>query len=174
MVLISSMVALVSKWKPAWVFFGSVGLAIVAFIPACTGIMTWLDAQRFGVFQYATYADVRDLRVELYLPDFAHTITLEKTAMGHRAKYTLTEAELQNFLDRLWETGGESSAIDRADLNDGAIASREEMEQWFSDLGWPPLKDAFQFHSPVQADGGGAEYYFEPSTGTTYHRAGYW
>ncbi len=93
---------------------------------------------------------------------------------GHRAKYSIPDAELKSFVDGLWQAGGQYSAIARADLNEGEPANREEMEQWFSDLGWPPLKDAIQFHSPVEADGGGAQYYYEPSSGTAYHRAGYW
>jgi hypothetical protein len=35
---------------------------------------------------------------------------------------------------------------------------------------YPPRLEAAQ---PFQFDGGGAIYYFEPTTGTAYHRAGY-
>lgn len=164
--------AMALKWKPALVFFGTSSLAMVAFIPACTGIMHVIDTQRFGMFSYASYSQVQDFRIERYLPDLARGITLEKTAMGHRARYTLTQAELQNFLDTLWASG--DSAIPREGIGDGEVASAEELQRNFGDLGWPPLTEAVLFHSPVQGDGGGATYYFEPTTNTVYHRAGYW
>jgi hypothetical protein len=45
---------------------------------------------------------------------------------------------------------------------------------WFRGLEWPVLKNAICFGSPTEADGGGATYYFDPDSGTAYHRAGYW
>jgi hypothetical protein len=36
------------------------------------------------------------------------------------------------------------------------------------------LKEAIRFYSPTEGDGGGATYFFDPASGTAYHRAGYW
>ncbi len=153
---------------------GSMVLAFVAFIPSCTAIMSALDARRFGVFQYATYGDVQDFRIYRYLPDPARSITLEKTAMGHRAKYSITEAEMRGFIDRLWQEYGKGSAVPRENLGEGEAIKPDEMERLFGDLGWPPLEQAIRFHSPVESDGGGAEYFLDTASGTAYHRAGYW
>ena len=174
MIVISTLVAVALKWKPMGVFVGAVALAFVAFVPSCTGIMSVLDARRFGVFQYATYDDVRDFRIYRYLPDSARSITLEKTAMGHRAKYSITEVEMRDYIDRLWLECGGASAIARSDIEEGEIVRPEEFELRFRELGWPPLTNAIRFHSPIQADGGGAEYFLDVSSGTAYHRAGYW
>jgi hypothetical protein len=174
MIAIATLAAVALKWKPNRVFVGSVALACVAFIPSCTGIMSILDARRFGVFQYASYGDVQDFRIYRYLPDSARSITLEKTAMGHRAKYSITEAEMRDYIDRLWKECGENSATARSELEEGQVVKPEEIEYQFRKLGWPPLTNAIRFHSPVQRDGGGAEYFFDLSTGTAYHHAGYW
>ena len=136
--------------------------------------MSVLDARRFGVFQYATYDDVQDFRIYRYLPDSARSITLEKTAIGHRAKYSITEAEMRDYIDRLWNESGEGSAIARSDFEEGEIVKPDEIEYQFRELGWPPLTNAIRFRSPAQADGGGAEYFLDVSSGTAYHRAGYW
>lgn len=174
LIVISTLLAVALKRKPITVLVGSVALAFVAFIPSCTGIMSVLDARRFGVFQYATYDEVQDFRIYRYLPETARSITLEKTAMGHRAKYAISEAEMRDYIDRLWKECGEGSAIARSDLNEGQIVKPDEIEDQFGELGWPALTNAIRFRSPVQGDGGGAEYFLDASTGTAYHRAGYW
>ena len=173
-VIISTLIALVAKWKPGRVFFISTSIALIAFIPSCSGIMSYLDARRFGVFQYATYGEVQDFRVERYLPDSARSITVEKTAMGHRAKYSITEGELREYMDRLWNECGERSAIARKNFNEGEVVKPDEMEYQFKDLGWRSFTKAIRFHSTVQGDGGGAEYFFDEVSSTAYHRAGYW
>ena len=173
-VMVATLIATFANRKPEMVFFISTAMAFVAFIPSCAGIMSYLDAKRFGVFQYVTYDEVKDFRVERYLPDSARSITVEKTAMGHRAKYSITKGELREYLDRLWKECGEGSAISRIDFNEGEVVKPDEMEYQFKDLGWLPFSKAIRFHSPVQGDGGGAEYFFDEVSGTAYHRAGYW
>lgn len=161
-------------WKPGLAFLLASTVAFIAFIPSCTGIMLFLDARRFGVFQYASYDDVRDFRVERYLPPAAKAITLEKTAMGHRAKYSITETELREYIDQFWNKFGHLSAVPRGDSTERDTARPDEFERWFKDLGWPSPKHAICFHSPTEADGGGAIYFFDPDSGTAFHRAGYW
>lgn len=161
------------KWRRGKTFGIIFLLCCLAFIPSCVGIMAVVDAQRFGVFQYESYADLKDFRVERYLPTQARKITLEKFAAGHRAKYSISKLELTEYLDDLWDRFGQHSAFSRDELDDGANISANSYERIFGDLGWPVF-DALEFHSPVQGDGGGATYYFDPETDTEYHRAGYW
>ena len=59
-------------------------------------------------------------------------------------------------------------------FKDGEPVKGEEIEMDFQDLNWPRMINAVRFHSPVEGDGGGATYFFDPTTGITYHRAGYW
>ena len=162
------------KWKRGTLFGLSLLLALIVLIPSCLGIMSLMDSRRFGTFQYSTYADVKDFRVERYLPTSARNITLNKLASGHRAKYSISETELMAHLDRLWDESGERSSISRDDMNDGVRVPAESIEHIFKDLGWPSFYKAIKLHSPVQRDGGGATYYFDPISGTVYHRAGYW
>ena len=169
-----TVIAAAKNWKPGVAFVLTSAVAIMAFVPSCNGIMSLLDARRFGVFQYASYDDVQDFRIERYLPPAAKAITLEKTAMGHRAKYSITETELREYIDQLWNKFGQLSAAPRGDSSEREMASADEFDLWFRGLGWPVPKNAICFSSPTEADGGGATYYFDPDSGTAYHRAGYW
>ena len=173
-VVLLTLVSPVLKWKLAKTFLVSSVFACVAFIPFCAGIMSILDAQRFGVFSYGSYSEVQDFRIERYLPTTAREITLDKFAMGHRAKYSIAKTELLSFLDAIWLDAGEYSAISRDELDDDSIVPFDQVAHEFDGLDWPAFKTVIQFHSPVQGDGGGATYYFDPSTNTAYHRAGYW
>ena len=172
-VLLATVFAPALKWKRAKTFGIASLIGCLAFVPSCAGIITILDSQRFGVFEYDAYSDVDDFRIERYLPTAAKNITLEKFASGHRARYSISQLELTDFLDDLWNDHGRFSAISRDELCDGESITADTFQHSFADLGWPPF-NAIEYHSPVQGDGGGATYYFDPSTGTTYHRAGYW
>lgn len=162
------------KWKRGTAFLASFVLAAVAFIPSCTAVMSVIDQRRFGAFHYTSFAEVNDLRVERYLPPQASDITLDKYAMGHRAKYSISEADLRAYVDGLWRRYGEYSAIPRDELDDGATVKYEEFRHWFAGLDWPPIELAIVCRSPVERDGGGATYYFDPEAGVAYHHAGYW
>ena len=136
--------------------------------------MAIVDAQRFGVFQYGVFSDVNDSRIERHLPTNARNITLEKRATGHRAKYSISESDLKEYLDGQWAQHGNRSSIPRAELREGAPVAREQFDLRYGDLGWLPLENAVEFHSPVASDGSGATYFFDARIGTAYHHAGYW
>ena len=125
--------------------------------------MSILDAQRFGTFSYDTYSEVQDFRIERYLPTSAREISLDKFAMEHRAKYTITKTELTTYLDALLLKAGKYSAVSREELDEGASVSFDRIAYDFEGLGWPRLSTVMRFHSPIQGDGGGATYYFDPS-----------
>lgn len=174
LIVISTVLAFALNWKPIRVLVGTTAFSIVAFVPSCSGIMSVLDARRFGIFHHATCGEVQDFRIHRYLPDSARSITLVKTSMGHRAKYFISESELRAYIERLWKKHGEQSAIPRKDLKEGEIARLDEIQRQFGGLGWPPLPNAIRFHSPVEGDGGSAEYFYDASSGTAYHCAAYW
>lgn len=174
LIVISTLVARGMKRRPAPVFLLSSVFAFLAFIPSCAGIMSLLDARRFGLFHYAEYSEVQDFRVELYLPTAARDITVHKTAMGHRAKYTITEQELRDWIDLQWDKYGDKSESEHTDSLGTKTVDPSETVLHFEDLGWPPLQNAIPFETPRAANGAGASYYFEPATNTAYHRGGYW
>ncbi|TWU54348.1 hypothetical protein Poly51_30650 [Rubripirellula tenax] len=174
LVAVAVLISPLLGWRRGKTLLVSMFVAILAFLPVCAGVGSILDSQRFGVFHYAAYAEVQDHRVERYLPPQARDITLEKYAMGHRAKYTITLDELTGYLDGLWSRAGGRSAVPRDQLDDGASVSGESFDYSFDGRDWPIPEKALHFCSPVQSDGGGADYYFDSETNTVLQRAGYW
>lgn len=174
LVALVTLLAPVLKWKRGTTFLLTTILAGVAFIPSCAGIMKVDDAHRFGIFEFSAFADVRDSRIERYLPRKTRNIVVEKSSSGHCAKYTISESELLEFLDGLWNEPGQSSAIDRDDFGEGASVTEEDFQREFGRLGWPPLSRAALYHSPVQSNWAGAIYFFDRNAGIAYHRAGCW
>lgn len=162
------------KWDRKNAFLISTILACLAFLPFCMGIKSILDAQRFGIFQYAAHDDVDDFRIERYLPMNARDITLDKSMMGHRVRYSISKTDFMQYLDEQWRKYGESSAISRDEMPNGTAVMPEMFNQHYGDLNWPPLGNAREYSSPIQGDGGGATYYFEEDSGMAYHYAGYW
>ena len=66
-------------------FLVASSLGILAFVPSCNAIMRVLDRQRFGVFEYASFSEINDHRVERYLPSSAEAIIVDRRAQGFRA-----------------------------------------------------------------------------------------
>ena len=111
------------KRSPKKTFVALTALSFVGFIPSCVGVAMIVDSYRFGTFQYSTFEELHDFRIERYIPKEARTITLNKYASGHTAKYTISEIELKAHLDHLWANGGQHSILSREKLNVGTIAS---------------------------------------------------
>lgn len=140
---------------------GALALSFVSF---------WL-----GDSSYATYAEVGDSRLKACLPPGATEIRVHKQLNGHLARYRVSEAELQDFLDGLWQAKGGNSAHEREQMSgEGKVPQRERFVQRFGDLGWEPLENALLYHSPSKSSGAMTTYYFDRDTGLAYHDTGYW
>ncbi len=174
LVVIATAIAPALKWKRGKTFLISALAACLAFIPLFAGVMAFIDTQRFGVFEYATFDDVNDFRVERYLPPAATKITLDKYPQGFRARYTITEPDLIAYLDDIWERYGDQSAVKRGEMHSVSVVDRESHELRFGDLGWPPLDAAIEYHSPVASNGAGFSVWCSPQEGVAYERARYW
>ncbi len=163
------------KWKRGKAFLVSSLLAIVGFIPSCTGIQLVADAFRFGHFEYATFDDINDFRAERYLPNTASNITMYKYGNGYHAQYTISELDFHAYLDKLWEQYGDLSVVKRgAEPPDGTPASEKDLVSVSSGLELRPSKNAVKYISPREPDGGGATYYFDREVGVVFQRTGYW
>lgn len=163
------------KWKRGKTFLITSLVALVAFIPSCTGIMFVVDEFRFGHFEYQTYKDIDDFRPQRYLPTAATSITMYKIDSGFRARYSISEPDFRAYVDGLWEKYGRFSAVKREQLSgEGSSVDADELQRRFRGLGWKPLANAIKYHSPRERDGGGATYYFDADAGMVYQRTDYW
>lgn len=162
------------KCKRLPTFLAATVLGVLAFVPSCTGVMHVIDARRFGVFDYETFDQVDDFRVERYLPPTARAITLDKQAGGFRARFKITEAGLTSYLDELWERDGNRSVAKREAMPSMAVLDPKLHERYFGDLGWPYLENATEYDSPTAGNGSGFNIWFSPTEGVAYQLAGYW
>jgi hypothetical protein len=173
LLVISLIAASAFKWSRRRTLLAGVMFAMVGFIPSCTLIMDLLDSNRFGVFEYASFGDVKDFRVERFLPTTAKGITLEKYPQGFRARFKITEAELLGYLDSAWAKYG-ADAIDKRETKPAAVAHLEFHQFNFGELGWPFLKDAVEYQGPTARNGAGFFIWYSPSAGIAHERASYW
>jgi hypothetical protein len=162
-------------WSRVTAFILYTGIAFLAFIPSCTGIMLAVDAVRFGDFHYATYDDIPDFRSKRYLPQAATDIQMNKHASGFRARYTIRADVFAAYLDDLWRTHEEHSPVQRGGISDeGNPVNLESFNHRFGDLGWKCPSNAVVHHSPGEGDGGGATYYVDADAGLVFQITGFW
>ena len=177
LVIVLTLVAPYLKWRRTRTFlFGSL-VAVVAFVPSLFGVSSVVDTFRFGHFQHASFADVNDFRIERWLPPDATDISLFKNygGNGYRARFTISEEKLIEYLDELWQAHAHQSAIQRHEFShDGKETSGTAHFDQFQIIGWNPIAVSIVYHSPVEGDGGGATYYHDRNSGVTLQRAGYW
>lgn len=150
----------------------SLGLAVILFIPSCSGIMTVIDEHRFGVFRYSAFASVGDFRVERYLPPAASDITLEKSPQGFLAKFRIDEDALEKWFESVWDRYGDQSVVTRAEAHRGGF--EYVPEEVLDRMNWRIPDDAQVCVGPVAGNGAGFTIWYDASRGTAYQRAAYW
>lgn len=154
----------------AWGFF----VALIAFIPSCTAVMSLVDEYRFGIFNYPDFRSVNDFRVERYLPEPATDITIEKHPQGFRAKFEIGKPALDDWFDRTWEQNGEHSVVPRVSDREAKPVRRETFEHHFGDLGWEAPSDLNEYEGPVAGNGAGFTIWYNERASIGYEHAGYW
>ncbi|MFT5129182.1 MAG: hypothetical protein ACI8W8_002804 [Rhodothermales bacterium] len=142
------------------------------------------DPILFGERSYASTAGVKDEKVEFYLPEKATDIQLFTQAAGHFARCTISEADFQAFLVKIWEryrsdhakeAGWESySEEEIARAKTGSQVGKVEFRDAVKQLGWKQLKNAVQYPGPRRRSYAGADYFYDRDAGIAYHDAGYW
>lgn len=174
LVVLATLAAPFVKWKRLPTFIGLSVLSLLAFIPTCNGITSIVDARRFGVFDYQTFNEVDDFRVERYLPPAARDITVDKRAQGFRARFTISQTELDTYMNEVWSLYGSRSVVKRGEMSAMALVDKESHERNFGDLGWSYLDDATEFYGPTAENGAGFSIWYSPTRRIAYQRAGYW
>lgn len=174
-VILLTLFASPRTWGRDKTFFLFSALAFVAFVPACTGIMSLVDSVRFGDFQYSSYSDIPDWRSQRYLPELAIAIQMRKHANGYFARYKMPNAEFKAYLEDQWKKYGQHSAVERNGfMDEGKPVDAESFNMTFAELGWNCPPGAIVYYSPSEADGGGATYYVDAAAGLVYQRTGFW
>ena len=162
------------KWKRTQTFLISTIIAVLAFVPTCVAVKSVVDSHRFGVSDVPEFADVDDARVERYLPPAARSITLDKSPMGYRARFTITQAELDQWLDGVWAQFSQDSIVRRRDENLKQKVGREFTGAIFEGLDWKIPDDLFEYEGPIAANGAGFTIWYDAQTETAFQRGGYW
>lgn len=153
-------------------------MAVLMLPPTSATLWQQIDARRFGRFNYHRFEDIKDQRVERYLPPKATSISLFKDleGSGYVARYQISEADLLEYVDGLWEKNGQHSASERVALGGGHGMTSEPRFNLLSSLvgQLPTETPRKQFASPDEGDGGGARYYFFPETNEVFQFSSYW
>lgn len=164
----------IARLRRLHVFFGTLLLAVVAFIPSCVGVMAVLDSRRFGEFEYATYDEVDDFRVERYLPPQARSIKLYKIPNGFRAMFQISEADLAAWHDSIWSDYGSADAFDTERGPDESEAIASEMLVHFELLDWLLPQPEVGYYAPVAANGATFKTWYDRDTNTAILWGCYW
>lgn len=180
-VLLIALVALAVANAPRWkrtrraMLFGSTAIAVVAFLPLSFAVSWVIDSFRFGESHYAQASRVNDKRVQYYLPPTATQITLHTRGNGYHARYRISRAELDAFLDAAWANADYANPDERGQLaNSGREIDQRQFAHWFEAVEWPLPPRAVCLYGPVEPDGGGAIYYLDPIAGVVFQSTGYW
>lgn len=103
------------------------------------------------------------------IPPAATDITLRRDLLDHYAIYTITEKDLNAFLDKRFARPGE--ALDS--FSERSPANPENIGNAIGPLGWIVTKDTVEY-TYVASNGGAHNYYHDTKTGRTYQSSAYW
>jgi len=103
------------------------------------------------------------------IPPTAADITLRRDLLDHYATYTLSEKDLNAFLDERFAREGETldSYAERSRVDPTRIGTA------IGPLGWVVTEDTVVY-SFTASNGGAQTYCHDPSTGRTYQSSAYW
>jgi hypothetical protein len=103
------------------------------------------------------------------IPPAAIDITLQRDLLDHYATYTVSEKDLNSFLDERFARDGETldSFSTRSRINPTDVGRA------IGRLGWVATESTV-LYSFSASNGGGHAYYHDPNTGSTYQDSAYW
>jgi len=103
------------------------------------------------------------------IPPAAVDITLQRDLLDHYATYTISEPDLNDFLNQRFASDGKTldSFAERSPINPTRVGSP------IGRLGWIATKETVVYAYPA-SNGGVHSYYHDPVTGSTYQSSAYW
>jgi hypothetical protein len=144
-----------------------VGVVILAFTMVCALTL-------FRIYGVETHHASRGSiwwpeRCRNLIPPAATDITLRRDFLDHYATYTLSEKDLNAFLDQRFARPGEAldSFSERSPAKPGTIGNV------IGPLGWVMTEDAV-LYSYTASNGGAHDFYHDTKTGLTYQSSAYW
>ncbi|MDA7514593.1 hypothetical protein N9124_01735 [bacterium] len=103
------------------------------------------------------------------IPPTATNITLRRDLLDHYGVYTLSEKDLNAFLDKRFARPGD--VLDS--FSERSPANPENIGNAIGPLGWVVTKDTVEY-TYYASNGGAHNYYHDTKTGRTYQSSAYW
>ena len=103
------------------------------------------------------------------IPPTATDITLRRDLLDHYATYTVSEKDLNAFLDKRFARPGK--ALDS--FSERSHAKPRTIGKAIGPLGWVVTKDTVMY-SYTASNGGVHDFYHDTNTGRTYQSSAYW
>lgn len=103
------------------------------------------------------------------IPPTATDITLRQDFLDHYAIYTVSEKDLNAFLDKRFASPGEP--LDS--FSERSPAHPDTVGKVIGPLGWIVTEDTVSYRY-CASNGGAHEYYHDTKTGLTYQSSAYW
>lgn len=128
----------------------------------------------FWIYGFDTHHATRESiwwaeRGRSLIPPAATDITLQQDFLDHRAVYTVSQADLNAFLDERFAWDGEvlDSFSERVPLGP------ERAGEAIGTLGWIATPHAVTY-TYCTSNGAASDFYHDPITGLTYQVSAYW
>lgn len=173
LVLVRTSLAASHGRRPVGTFVMTTGLAMLCVIPSCAGIAFLVDKQRFGIGHYPTHDAIWNFHAAGLIPKSATEITIDKFASGHRARFKVGRADLEEWLDDLWKKHGNDSTLQRDRVRSSDFIATDLPEE-FRAYGWKPVIEMTKYANPVSPRGAGFEIWYSPAEEIAYQHCSYW
>ncbi len=147
----------------------------VLFIPTLFVVGAIVDACRYGKFEYARGAEIRDPYVEI--PESVTNVTLYKYASGHEVRFQIDEATLLAWMDSVTKKRGEFSKatpFEREEQSTSGEFSQHEWEWRFGRRHWARPADIVKYNGWHSGRGAGFDVWYSAESQTAFISAGYW
>jgi len=103
------------------------------------------------------------------IPPSATDITLRRDMLDHYAIYTISEKDLNAFLDKRFARPGEALES----FSERSPSSPKEIGNAIGPFGWKVTTDTVEY-TCAASNGGAHHYYHDTKTGRTYQSSAYW
>jgi hypothetical protein len=163
------------RWRRGRVLSWGMLLAMVAFVPSCTVVMTAANAVQLGVARYENTDAIWGERFKRWLPEEATDIVVRKRVQGYEARFKIDRKSLDAWFDRCWANAREKAEPRTEPALDDSF-NPTEIEQGFGELGdaRPRSGQWIMYEGPRRLNWAGATTWFDEESGVAYQDVGFW